>query len=556
MFKFYRFLLLIFLLSSGFNLWALMPIEQLISSPYNVKHLSSPVESVFKNSSNVVVKQIEERRKLFDFIAFYREGDRLQRHCVRSTKPIYRSSWERVQKKRTILANLQYVALESVASALAQYAKDFEFSREQFRNMADGLVSNYCSKNTTIRSLKYLKADLISRFSSSDKFSLPTIDNNPLFARTLTRWTDSRIAKEQEFLTTVNIFKSLCSWGNDVENLRLMVPLVNDPFIMAHVFRQMLSEKMVWDHVDNSISKAKDLSTPKVACVGYICRKKKNSEFVKLLPRALGSAPLEEELHNMYCNDFKNANFQIRDQIPQIKKLIDDLSLDERKFVRTQMIALITGVPDFFLNMDNYKEGRELLRSSLDDTWNEWADRNNRKYSSDLLYEESLYVEKVDRKHFFNRKEANFKVVLDVNLGEIDRTNEMVGKISADFRLNLTKDFMKWARDQWISVDGRDKREELIRQFKMRIDDQLLLKRSRFIVPPWDGDLGRIVAIELIEQLGDYRGNYFHQSGHQTIEIPIQFRYGVFALKYIHYRFRSKDNDISSIAVSNDQKKR
>ena len=64
--------------------------------------------------------------------------------------------------------------------------------------------------------------------------------------------------------------------------------------------------------------------------------------------------------------------------------------------------------------------------------------------------------------------------------------------------------------------------------------------RTRLLLAPWNEGLERLVALELLEQLRFYRGNYFADFEASDVFIPVEFRYGLFALKYMDYRAKTK----------------
>ena len=167
----------------------------------------------------------------------------------------------------------------------------------------------------------------------------------------------------------------------------------------------------------------------------------------------------------------------------------------------------------------------------------------NSNFSNDLYFEESLIVKKLDRKNDFYNKKGGLKVVFEVTLGEFDNTIHSLDKIDVHFNLRMPKSFLGMMMKDWRKHSGdKKKRKELIERFKIQIESQMGIFRNKFIIPPWDGDLGRLISIDLMDQLAEYQGEYFSDRTHKNVEIPIEFRYGVFALKYIHYRYRFKDN--------------
>lgn len=532
---------------------AIVPLSDIVSGMSRQDVIPDPLEGIL-SQDYVDVKSgspvMENRTELFKFIGFYREGIALKNKCSATKKMFYKNQWEQEQAKRAILATLQQIGLKITSQAIVQYVKDFEFTDDEFANFSDNLIGNYCSKNITVISHKELKNNMLKMFKSESKvFDLPNIDENSLFPADLERWTNSISGKQQEFFVSVDLFRSFCSWGNDVANLRLMAPMVNDPFIMSYVFRNLTGKTTTWDQIDNSTKLINAKDSLRVACEGYICRSKNSNQFMKQFPRSWGSRSIMEELESIYCFDFRDARNNFNEPIVKLKKILDSRTLSDEIFLRSQMISLFTGVPDFFLNAGTFNEASEILKASFNSTWDRWAGKSIRKFSQDLMYEESLFVESVDRKFFYDNRKPQFKVIFDVNLGEFDKANQLIDKLSASINISLSKSFLKWARRDWKSNRRGAQREvvlsKLVKQLKFHIDDQLILKRNRFIIPPWEGDIGGIIAVELIEQLADYEGTFFNQDDAQNIEIPIEFRYGVFALKYIHERFLSKNNEIN-----------
>jgi hypothetical protein len=152
--------------------------------------------------------------------------------------------------------------------------------------------------------------------------------------------------------------------------------------------------------------------------------------------------------------------------------------------------------------------------------------------------EEPLSLELVDRKFYFNDRMANFAVIFDVNLGELDRSVSMKGKIQSGFQLRLTKSTLAWLRDSWNQRDPRfpDKIAYIENIMIKHVEDAIELARGQFKRPPWDGNLAKIVAREVLQQLELYRGKFFEQRGHNKVTIPVTLAYGPYALKYLHFQ--------------------
>ena len=70
--------------------------------------------------------------------------------------------------------------------------------------------------------------------------------------------------------------------------------------------------------------------------------------------------------------------------------------------------------------------------------------------------------------------------------------------------------------------------------------------RNKFIIPPWDTGLERLVSSEILEQIAKYEGKYFDQSSNELLKIPVQLNYAPFALKYIRHKYltQARKNDL------------
>ena len=88
---------------------------------------------------------------------FYDEAQNLKNSCVGESEIRYDSPWERQQVERSVLATLQYTGLAIITvRALANYARYFQFSREEYQFLIENLVGNHCSQNVSVTSLKLL----------------------------------------------------------------------------------------------------------------------------------------------------------------------------------------------------------------------------------------------------------------------------------------------------------------------------------------------------------------------------------------------------------------
>ena len=520
---------------------ALVPIESLIlgdiSSQYQEKE-SDPLAYIFRPDVSVGAENLTYRQQLGSYLGFAQEGKNLDNFCKSRPQVQYRTVWNKEQVKRSAVATLQYVGLDLTVRAIGKYAKFLEFTPEQYENMTDQLVGNFCSPNLTVISMRELKRNLKIKYEQGD-FELPSIKENPLFPQKLSSFNKIDEAVEQELLQTIKLFRALCSWGGDVDDLRLLVPLVRHPVVMAFVARQMGGKKIIWKDDDKSIRLADDRSTPKILCENMICRKRNNEYYLRSIPFSLGSEGIDRDVSMLYCSEFRDADYS-KIPHPQIKKWIDKKSFDDDNLMIGQFIALVTGIPDFFVRAKNFNDAQDFLRMSVDRSFDEWSQDKTANFSKDLYYEEGLLIEKVDRSLFFRPDRPNFKVVLDVNMGEVDRANQMVGKISVSFNLQLSKNLLASVRQRWSDVDPRkekDQRDLIAGFLKNHVAEQIEAERKKFIIPPWKGDLDNVIVREILEQLVSYRGSFFNERDRSLVQIPVVFNYAPFALRYIANEF-------------------
>ncbi len=496
-------------------------------------------ERAGKESVFVTQADLSYKAAIKQYEGFIAEGRELDQFCYMDSMLTYKSPFDLYQAKRSILATLQYLGLDITISAIASYARRQGFEEEEFKNLANNLVGSYCSQNLTVISHKHLTRNLIRRFSDERELSIPNIENNPYFSDLMRTMSNSSQQREKEFVVSLNLFKAFCSWGNDPENLRLLVPLVRDPVIMSYVFRHLEGKQLAWDYTDNKIELLDRNDTVRVACDGKICRNGTELEFFNLFPRSAGSLALKDDLNKVYCHEFRNADYQLRNQVPEIVKVIDETSLEEQRFLRTQFMALITKIPDLMIGLDQFKDAHALFRSGIDTTWTRWASSLvERQASANLFYEEPLLVEILDRHNYFQSWNPYFKVIFEVKLGEFDKALSIVDKSTLKFDFILDKSFLAWSRKEYgraIFESNDELRENIVKRFMLRLEPVMSKLDRRLLVKPWRGEgPTRLIAVELLEQLVLYQGNYFKVDSNEKVKIPIEFHYGLFALRFLH----------------------
>jgi hypothetical protein len=204
-----------------------------------------------------------------------------------------------------------------------------------------------------------------------------------------------------------------------------------------------------------------------------------------------------------------------------------------------QFVALITGIPDFFVRSNKISDAKNYLKFNFEQDWDDWAMAQVKSFGKDLYFEEPLSFEIVSRNLYFDDFKPDFKVEIDVNMGEFDRLVEIVGKVSVSFHLKLFKSYLGYLRNEMLGLNIKDvekKREKLLENFTSMISNQVLKARKKFKTPLWTGPLEKLIAQELIGQIGDYKGDFFRYSSAELLEIPVYLNIAPFALKYIYFK--------------------
>lgn len=519
--------------------FSLVPLESLIlgdlSEEYK-KEATDPLNYIFTARGKF---KIEQKRSLALFRGFIEEGENLQNLCKVNYDINYRNKSGKDEVKRSMVATLQYIGLDILSRALPAYAKFFEFSSKDYENMVNGLVGNYCSKNISIISLRELKKNMMFNFELDEKFNLPDITDNQLFPKKLAEINTIDNMMEREFFQSVKLFRSFCSWGNDLDNYRLLVPLLKNPLIMAFVIRQLTNQKFNWDSINNKITWKNDFNTDQILCKGLICRKVEWEKFQNEIPRSLGSKSVKEDLSRMYCSEFSKINFKREQQEPKIREIIQKEKEYGPNLMNGQFLALLTGIPDFFVRSNNFSDAKKFLKYNFEEDWNKWAEEQNKSFGKNLYYEEPLTFQVVSRELYVNSFKPDFKVVIDLNMGEFDKVAEILGTIKVSFNLKLYKSYLAFIRNEWL---GKNKmmvqktRDYILNNFSLTISDQIEKAKNKFRVSPWSGSLEKLIARELLSQLSEYQGNFFQNSTTDLINIPIELNYSPMALKYIYFK--------------------
>ena len=519
--------------------YSLVPLESLVvgdlTEEYK-KEATDPLNYIFSFKGKY---KVEQKRSLANFRGFIEEGENLQNLCKINYEIKYPHQNDKEEVERSFVSTLQYIGLDILVRALPSYAKFFEFSSKDYENFTNGLVDNYCSKNISIISIRELKKNMLFNFDLEESFHLPDIKDNPLFPKKLEEINTIDSIMENEFIQSVKLFRAFCSWGNDIKNYRLLVPILKNPIIMAFIIRQLTNQKFNWDTVNNLLSWKLDLNTDQVMCHGLICRKTNWEKFKQEFPRPLGSRAIKEDLSQIYCSEFSKLNFKRENQEPKISEIIQKEKDIGINLMTGQFLALLTGVPDFFVRAKKFSDGKKFLKYNFEEDWNNWANEQNKSFGKNLYFEEPLMFEVASREYYFNNFIPKFQVVIDMKMGEFDKITEMIGNLKVSFNLKLYKSFLAFMRNEWLGINNmriQEKRDKILNNFSLTISNQVQKARAKFKVPPWSGSLERLIAREILSQLSEYQGNFFTDAKAELIDVPVELNYSPMVLKYIYFK--------------------
>ena len=549
--------MLALILISG-NVFALAPVESLVLGSFSENYSESktdPLNYVFSRNLTLKNESTEYKRELAIYRGFYEEGKNTFNYCKLNNQIKYPTNWERVQVKRSMMSLIQYIGLDLTARALPQYAKALEYTRDEYSNMVEGLVGNYCSTNLSVISKKELSNNLLLKFDKENNYKLPGVIGNPFFPDNLDNYLPSRKATEQEFLYTVKLFQSLCSWNGNPDSPGLMAPILKNSALMAFFNRQMSAQSISWKEIDNTIFLKEDKQTLQVWCENLICRKISYDDFFTKFNFSVGGTNVNDDLKRLYCEDFISSDYRPSDYDPKIAKIMKSISFDEENFINSQFIALITGFPDFLLRGEKFNNGIDLFRSNIDFTWTKWAKTQSENFTRELFFEEPLMLELVDRNQYHNFRSPDLKIAFDVNLGEFDRINQRAGKLKVKFKISVQNSFLQFYRTSLKNGEFYDtaERARLSNRFRLQMVKDVAVAREKFIIPPWKGDLEGLIATEITGQILDTPEKFLDFSKPGMREIEVEINYGIFALKYINHQLnvkKSQSNTQASKAVT------
>ncbi len=521
----------IFLIS--FSAEALVPVEGIILGEALEEYQSDPLRSVFRDIYDT--SKMAENKKIKFYFSFYNDGVELENSCSYLKPAKYAWPWDEKQARRSMAATLQYIGLDTTIKAIGAYAQKFKLEEDQFNILKKNLVKNYCSQNMTVFSLKTIEKSLEYYYQNPPQEMIPSVLSSPFATNKFKETSEHEKARSKEFDFVIKSFRSFCSWGGEVEDYRLLTPYLSNSFIMSEVIKNMSGLKREVHEKTLEVLSLKSDATVQVVCEDLICRKRPEDVFKEKFPLSLGSTGRQEDLIKNFCHHFKSL-VPPKETIGQVSEWIKKAEPEDPILETSFFISLITGVPDFFNGVESYQEVIPIVKSSIQEGWDHWATGILTGFSQDFLFEEAMKIRLRERK---SEKVKKFSLIFDITMGEMDRVFKDNDKLSVNFEIKLSKNYLLKLKTKWIQlqneVDTQGQEE-----FKKKVSSDLGVilkdKEKLFSQKIWSEEFFHLVAEELIDQSVSYEGPLFQSYKEKMISVPIKFTYGLFALSFLKYR--------------------
>ncbi len=532
-----------YLLSLLIGLWplvtlALAPVEGILLGEAQKEIQNDPLALVFSDMK-LDPSQNHEHQKLKWYQTVLSGGVYFD-SCTNTGPISYSTKWREIQAKRSVVSALQYIGLDRTIKAIGAYGKLLQLGEAEYGNLVSNIVTNYCSENVTVMSLKTIRKSLAYYYQNPEPGIIPDINMSAYATDAFKSNSSSSETRSQELQFALRNFRAFCSWGGNVDDFRLLPPYLKNPFIMNMVSINMAGIGKVWDEKAKDFASVKDApGVVRVVCKDLICRQTTKEDFIKDFPLSTGSTGVLTDLTKLYCQDFRFADYDAKKTIPEVKTWIKAQELEDPIFETNFFLSLMTGVPDPFMGARKYSDIPFVVKSSVDERWTKWSRDVLGTFSRDLMFEESLRVKAHPRRNLADLGLDGFRLDFHVTLGEMDRIMKDNDKIGMSFDFKLSKNWLHSLITRYnaiaekLDVEG----EKAFRADVARyIDLQLKTKEKLFTQKLWNDDFSRLIAEELLGQVLTYKGSYFKSYQDEMVTVPVKFSYGIFALSYVRYR--------------------
>ncbi len=533
----------VFMLMASGPSWALIPLEGLLKGQVETDLQFDPLSNVFQSNPETDdgAKQLHK-----SYMIHTLDSLSLKQSCDYIGKANYATLSDEVRAHRSVVATLQYLGLDATVKSIGSLSRQTQMERESFVKMVDNLIIGSCSPNISVYGPKLLKANFINSYDNfTDQIILPTFPLGSMASTPLVIKSQSLEVRERELHHGLVLFRSLCSWGGDTENYRLLAPLLKNPLIMSWVFRHLEGKTINWNKLTNEARVMEDeLSSVQVLCPDLICRRVDNAEFKKNFPKIVGSSGTGLDLKRLWCQHLRDQTINTSDtQHPLIREWGKKINPEDENLMAAQLLSLFTGLSDMVVMAKNFNELTQDIRSPIDERWSKWASTNLKNFSRDTLYEEPMEIKIRPLREQIDVDQRKFRVDFAVTMGELDKIFKNSDKVSQTIQLKLSQNWLRWLRRQWFQVSAQaspELRDEFITQTAQFIKIQIDQKKKYFPTPLFGDGIEELIALELISQVERQEGGIFSKMDEKMLTIPVRFHYGLFALSYMRYKAQIK----------------
>jgi len=248
--------------------YGLVPVEEILIGEAIEDQKNDPLELVFREIYDL--SQSDENKKVKIYHNTFNAGIYLSSSCQYYAPVSYANSWREKQAKRSVTATLQWIGLDQSMKAIGALAKSLEMSDSDYARLTTNLLTNYCSQNLSVISLKNVKKSLSNFYETPQIDILPSITKSPFATGYFKKATEGDSFKYKELDYAIKNFRAFCSWGGDVEDYRLLGPYLKNPFIMAHVLKQLSGLQDSYSKKNQKVLSEKSSQTIQVVCEDLI----------------------------------------------------------------------------------------------------------------------------------------------------------------------------------------------------------------------------------------------------------------------------------------------
>lgn len=509
--------------------YALVPIESLLLGQADQSLQTDSFEQVFNYTPQGDIKK--ESIKLI--YGVYQEGLNLVNSCDQLSRSDYFSSNDKSQAYRHIISTLQYIGLDRAVKNIGRLGSELDYLPDEFARLADNLVKSSCSPNLSVYGHELIRTNLNYYFDHPKELAV----NIP---KSMVNPSANLEFKRKELHYSLALFQSLCSWGGNTRELRLLPHLLSNPFIMDIVFKNILGQSLTYDKFKKRVVTSAFKEAVSIRCDSMICRRTTLMDAQDSFPRAIGSTGLNKDLQRLYC-------YELADLKTDEDSFLQDFKIERRDYdyvmEEALLLSLLIGTKNFLFTINNSKQIEEVVGASFFQFWEDWAFRSMRSFSNELLFEEALELKTKKQRNVFTLNTSGFKVTLTAALGELDKLFDG-DKLDVKYNLQISKNYLRWLRKRWkknlLASDpklNQDLTEEFIKVIQVNLD----FKQAYLHHEVFTGHSSRLVAKEILEQLNLYQGDMFDSLEDELLEIPVQIQVGVYAMSYLHYYYKSQN---------------